>query len=224
MYEKLKESGWSGKLRGFIMSEDFASILRYLYADSQGGKRFTPVVKNFFRAFEECPYRELKIVIVGQDPYPQPNVADGIAFSCSQTPKIQPSLRYILGEVERTVYPEGGYSHDKDLKRWSNQGILMLNTALTCQINEIGSHVELWKPFITYLFDMLNTYNPGTIYVFLGKNAKAFHTLISGDNYKLFASHPAAAAYNKEKAWDSGDIFNNVNKIMHKMYGEKIIW
>jgi uracil-DNA glycosylase len=232
LYERLKPSGWGDKLKMFIMSDEFNSILTQLWNESKEGVKFTPVVKDLFRAFEECPYNDLKIVFVGQDPYPQANVADGISFSCSYTNKEQPSLRYIFDEIHRTIYgpnfPPGDNDpnrkdYDPDLKRWSNQGILMLNTALTCSVNNIGSHIKLWEPFIQYLFDMLNNSNTGILYVFLGNKAKPYAKYISKNNYKFFAVHPAAAAY-KGGVWNSGDLFNQINSTVNKLYGEKIEW
>jgi uracil-DNA glycosylase len=223
LYERLKPSGWADKLKTFIMSSDMDQILKALLKEVQEGRRFTPVLKQVFRAFEECPYDKLKIVIVGQDPYPYPGVADGIAFSCSNDKKIQPSLRYMFKELEDTVYPEG-YDWDPDLKRWSNQGILMLNTALTTTINKIGAHYDIWKPFLIFLFDMLKFRNTGLIYVFMGKKAQEFGELVSDLNWKIVTSHPASAAYNNEERWDSGDLFNKINEIMYSMYKEKIEW
>ena len=103
LYEKLKPSGWGDKLKGFLLSQEFTDILTELYNQSQEGKKFTPVIKEIFRAFEECPYNDLKVVIVGQEPYPKMNIADGIAFSCSYTREEQPSLRYVFDEIARTV-------------------------------------------------------------------------------------------------------------------------
>lgn len=225
LYEKLKPSGWANKLKTFILSEDFDKILLELHKQTNEGKRFTPVLKQVFRAFEECPYSELKVVIIGQDPYPQIGVADGISFSCSNTGKPEASLRYILGEIERTVYPEGGYSWDPDLKRWSNQGVLNLNTAFTTQIGKIGCHYDIWTPFMAFLLDILDTYNCGLIYVFLGTQAKAWSDHVSDHtHHKLFANHPASAAYKKAHHWDSGDLFNEINKLVDRYYKSKIIW
>lgn len=67
IYEKLKPSGWGDKLKTFIMSDDFSTILKYLLKDAREGKRFTPQLKQVFRAFEECPYDKLKVVMMGQD-------------------------------------------------------------------------------------------------------------------------------------------------------------
>jgi len=224
LYEKLKPSGWGGKLKTFILSDDFDKILTELYKLSQEGKHFTPVLKQVFRAFEECPYSELKVVFIGQDPYPQAGVADGISFSCSNTGKPEASLRYIFGAIEKTVYPNGGYVWDPDLKRWSNQGILMLNTAFTTTVGKIGQHYDIWRPFTTFLFDILSTYNSGLIYVFLGKEAHAWSELISDNNHKIFVSHPASAAYKKQHEWDHDDLFNKINELSYKYYKSKIVW
>lgn len=228
LYEMLKPSGWGDKLKTFILGGEFQRILSTLYSESQAGRKFTPVLANVFRAFEQCPYSELKVVMIGQDPYSRALVADGIAFSCSKNTEPQPSLRAILEEVDRTVNP-WPTEWDLDLKRWSNQGVLMLNSALTCEIGKSGSHTELWKPFIQYLLDTLTTTNPGLIYAFLGTNAKELHKLIpSKQNYKFFCSHPASVVYNKEfdktAIWDSGDLFNSINNVLMKTNGNKITW
>lgn len=225
LYEKLKPSGWGDKLKGFLLSQEFTDILTELYNQSQEGKKFTPVIKEIFRAFEECPYNDLKVVIVGREPYPKMNIADGIAFSCSYTREEQPSLRYIFDEIARTVresLPREEF--DPDLKRWSNQGVLMLNTSLTCEINNLGSHTALWKPFINYLFDILNSNNTGIIYVFLGKKAMEWHKYIEKNNYKFFTTYPDAALYRKDNQWDSGNVFNQLNFVLKKVYGNQIVW
>lgn len=67
LYDKLKPSGWGDRLRSFIMSTDFENILKQLLKEAQGSNRFTPPLKQVFRAFEECPYNELKVVVMGQD-------------------------------------------------------------------------------------------------------------------------------------------------------------
>ena len=126
LIEKLTPSGWATKLRGFIQSSDFDKILEALYQQREAGKRFTPPLKDVFKAFEECPEKDLKVVIIGQDPYPSMNVADGIAFSCSRTGKPQPSLKFIFEEIERTVYQEWPTYQEPDLKRWSKQASYLM--------------------------------------------------------------------------------------------------
>ncbi|MBF0443872.1 MAG: hypothetical protein HQK54_18330, partial [Oligoflexales bacterium] len=127
IYQRLEPSGWARVLRTFIYSKDFENIVMQLAKQAQDGKRFTPPIKNWFRAFEECPYDELKVVIVGQDPYPGFGQADGIAFSLKDADTIQPSLEYMFSAINKTVYNGVNACRDMDLTRWANQGMLMLN-------------------------------------------------------------------------------------------------
>lgn len=223
MFDKLEPNGWGKVFKSFIFSSEFEKILTKLWDLSNENSRFAPTLKQVFRAFEECPYDKLQVVIIGQDPYPQLGVADGISFSCSNTNKLQPSLKFILQEVDRTVYNNNVISEDLDLKRWSNQGILMLNTALTVEIGKIGSHYDIWKPFTAYLFDYLNNNNSGLIYVYMGKKAEEWSEVTNDNNYKFNVKHPASAAYNGSK-WDSNDIFNKISKLVKENNGNNIIW
>src|ERR1035437_2718621 len=223
LYEKLKKSGWD-KLKGFILSSDFDKIILALEKDVDEGKRFTPVLKQVFRAFEECNYGDLKVVVVGQDPYYQLGVAAGMAFDCSNTGVIQKSLMYIYQEVERTIYNNEGYNRDPDLKHWANQGVLLINTALTTTLGKVGTHYEIWKPFMLYLIDMLNSYNPGLVYVFMGAKAQEWSDVVSDLNYKLKVSHPASAAYQKLSTWNSDGVFLKVNELLMKSNGMTIKW
>jgi len=223
MFDKLEPSGWGKVFKSFIFSSEFEKILNKLWDLSNKNSRFAPTLKQVFRAFEECPYDKLQVVIVGQDPYPTLNVADGIAFSCSNTNKLQPSLKFILQEVDKTVYDNHVISEDLDLKRWSNQGILLFNTALTVEIGKIGSHYDIWKPFTAYLFDYLNQNNSDLIYVYMGKKAQEWSDLTNDDNHKIFIKHPASAAYNGSK-WDSDDIFNKISLILNNKDKTIITW
>jgi len=217
LFNKFAINGWDKVFRSFVYSTDFDNILTKLWELSNDNKKFTPPLKQVFRAFEECPYDNLQVVIIGQDPYPQLGVADGISFSCSNTNKLQPSLRFILEEVDRTVYNNEVISEDLNLKRWSNQGILMLNTALTTEVSIIGSHYDIWRPFTTYLLDWLNINKSELVYVYMGKKAEEWSSMTDDTNIKYFVKHPASAAYNGSK-WASNDLFNKIN--LHK----KIIW
>ena len=223
MFNKLEPSGWGRVFKSFIFSSDFDDIITRLYTLSQEGKRFTPPLKQVFRAFEECPYDKLQVVFIGQDPYPQLGVADGVSFSCSNTGKAQPSIRFILEEVNRTVYNGHTVSEDVDLSRWSNQGILMLNTALTVEVDKIGSHYDIWRKFTAYLLDWLSNYNPGLVYVYMGKKAEEWSELTTNTEYKFMVKHPASAAYNGSK-WDSDNVFNKISSIVTNTTGNIITW
>ena len=180
-----------------------------------------------FKAFKECPYNELKVIIMGQEPYSQINVADGIAFSCSKATipsEIQECLNFILQEINKTVYNGECISNVPDLTRWSNQGILMLNTALTAQIGKINQHYSIWKTFLNYLFDYLTNYNTGLVYIYLGKEAKNWESSVGINNYKFFGTHPISAIYSKSKKWDSELIFVKTTEIVKNNHNYIINW
>lgn len=222
LVERLKPSGWANKLRGFIQSSDFDKILDVLYKLREDGKRFTPPLKEVFRAFEECPVNKLKVIMIGQDPYPQLGIADGLAFSCGHTLKPQPSLKNIFEAVDSTVYDNERREYNPDLTRWANQGVLLLNSALTCQIDKVGSHYAIWQEFIAYTIDILNFTDTGLIFVLMGKQAQELESLINQSHHVIKVSHPASAAYTKT-TWDCGNMFNACNTIIEGQNGSDYI-
>lgn len=225
LYQKLKPSGWGDKLKTFILSSDFDKILQKLEAESLDGKRFVPQMKYLFGAFEKCPYDKLRVVIIGQDPYPYVNVPDGMAFSCSLKGRPEASLRYMFKEIGRTVYPDvESYEPNPDLTRWAEQGVLLLNTALTTTVGKPGVHQIMWRPFMSFLFDILSWYNPGIVYVFMGKVAQQWADSIPDNCYKLMTTHPASAAHASAEHWDSKNVFNEINRILKRTNNERIIW
>lgn len=224
--ELLKSSGWHNILKGFLLSEDFDKIIFALKDEVDNDRRFTPPLKQVFRSFQECPVDDLKVVFIGQDPYPQLNVADGISFSCGNTMKKEASLRYIHNAIAKTVYNDKIQAKDlsADLTPWANQGILMLNTSLTTEIGKIGKHFSIWEPFTNYMLDMINSMDKSVIFVFLGKKAQEYEELISDKHVKLYASHPASAAYQKQQEWDCNDIFNKINAKLIENNQKIITW
>jgi len=230
MYDMLKPSGWHDILKGFLLSEDFVTIITTLEKCVDEGQRFTPPLKQVFNAFMQCPYDKTRVIMIGQDPYPQLGVADGIAFSCGNTKKAETSLRYILHAVNDTVYEskKDVNTFDPDLRRWSNQGVLLLNTALTTEINKIGKHLDIWQPFIAYLVDMLNASYNDYVWVFMGKKAQHYEDLVDSvlsNTLLLQCSHPASAAYAKAHHWDCNNIFNAVNQHLKEQKKlPEIIW
>ena len=220
LYDKVKDKGWN-KLRTFVLSSDMDDILEKLVKEVEQGKRFTPPVKSLFTALEKCSLDDVKVVIIGQDPYPQLGVADGIAFSCSNTGKIEKSLQYMHASIKETV--DVGYVGSADLSPWVEQGVLMLNSALTTTIGKPGTHQELWQPFIAYLLDILTHTRDNLVYVFLGKKAQEFADMVPDSNCKIMVSHPASAAYNGSK-WDCNDMWNKINQHLEENGQQRISW
>jgi len=214
---RLLDTGWEDVFYPFIDSDLFQEIIYKLKAEVEDERRFTPKLNFIFRAFETCPLDKLKVIIIGQDPYPQLGVADGISFSCSFTDKEQPSLKYIFNELGNQ-YPK--IKRDPDLERWSQQGVLMLNTAYTVQIGKIGSHYDLWKPFTHHVLQYINRIKKDMPVALLGKKAEEWQIRLDNQNI-MKVPHPASAAY-RGGNWDSKNLFININDAL-KAQGKTLI-
>jgi uracil-DNA glycosylase len=214
---ELKVSGWDKILTPFIESGAFNKITNNLVDLVEQKKRFTPKLKEVFTPFKETKLSDLKVVIVAQEPYPQFGVADGLAFSCSKTKIPEKSLKYIFTEI----YGEDeGYNCD--LKRWANQGVLLINASLTCEINKMGAHYTIWKPFTEYLFEMINRMDKDIVFVLMGRKAEFWQLKLPLQNI-LKCPHPASAAY-KKGIWKANNIFNKINDELDKQGKPCIIW
>ena len=213
--DTLQDSGWAPMLTPFINGLDFDLIVEKLVSLVNAERRFTPRFKDIFNGFKECKYDNLRCIIVGQDPYPQLGVADGIAFSCSKKGKAEKSLQYILKAL-------GDEDGDVDLKRWANQGVLLINTAFTCEVNSIGSHYDLWKPFSRYIFENINRHKKNIPVILMGKKAESWEIYLN--NQKIFkVTHPASAAY-RGGEWDCKNVFALVNAELDKQEKTWIEW
>ena len=144
-------------------------------------------------------------------------MADGISFSCSKKGKPEKSLQHIFNALYGTY--EG---KDCDLSRWSKQGVLMLNTALTVRIDEIGSHYHIWKNLITRVFNHINNNHKDLAVVCMGRKAQEWKDYL--DQQKLFfVYHPASAAYSGG-TWQHDDVFNKVNNHLVEQGKSAVIW
>lgn len=217
------ESGWMDKLHPFL--ENISLILAKVEEDR---KKYTiwPENEYIFNIFRNCPYDKLKCIIVGQDPYFTKGVANGIAMCCERTGKLQPSLKMFYDEINRTIYNgEGEKYYDPSLKYLASQGVLLINRALTVRENTPRSHLEMWKPFIEYLFmEVIHNYPKQLPIVMLGKESQYVNRYIHPmRHYPFNVEHPAAASYRGGK-WNSDDVFKCVNKLLEANGEEKIMW
>lgn len=189
-------------------------------------KIICPNQGNVFKAFKLCPYKDLKIVFVGQDPYPQKGVSTGILFGNKKEVDdnhLSPSLQIIKEAVINYEIPHNNIIFDNTLESWAKQGILMLNSALTVEMNKIGSHVMLWRPFIAKLLKNLSNKEPGIIYVLFGSQAQTFIPYINIRNSIVVKTeHPAWYARTNQKM--SPKLFLDINKVLKEKYGVPIEW
>lgn len=187
-----------------------------------------PTLSNIFKAFKLCPYNNLKVVCISQDPYPDKYMgkprATGIAFGNNNIPedRLSPSLKVIKESVINFEIPHNIVNFDNSLESWAKQGILMLNSALTCEVNRVGSHVNQWRPFISKLIKNLSSTYTGLVYILFGRQAQTLIPYINKQyNDIIQVEHPAYfARVNKIMPYS---IFETMNNLLYKRYGEKII-
>ena len=183
-------------------------------------KPICPAQNSVFKAFEVCPYDKLKVVMLGQDPFPQKGVATGILFGNKKGTRdedLSPSLQIVKEAAINFEIPHNCIIFDPTLESWAKQGILMINSALTVEMNKIGSHVMLWRPFITSLLKKLSENKTGIIYVLFGKQAQTFKPYINKQfNIVLEENHPAYFARTGESMPHT--VFEQISKLTKEMY------
>lgn len=187
-------------------------------------KPIAPEYKDVFKAFTLCSMRDCKVVFLGQDPYPQKGVATGVLFGNKpDTPVLSPSLEIIKEAAINNEIPHPPLKFDVTLESWAKQGILMLNSALTCEINKPGSHVMLWRPFVSKLLHNLSNSSPGLIYVLFGEQAQTFEPYINKRLSSIIkVHHPAyyARTHTKMPYW----VFTELNKQVKYNFGVSLKW
>ena len=187
-------------------------------------KPITPAYGDIFKAFTLCSEHDCKIIMLAQDPYPQKGVATGIAFANKEgTAELSPSLEVVKEAAINYETPHPPIKFDVTLESWAKQGILMLNSALTCEVNKIGSHTMLWRPFVSKLLQNLSNNETGLTYVLFGYQAQTFEPYINQRfNNIIKVQHPAYYARTNTKMpyW----VFTMLNKLMVDQYGKPIKW
>ena len=225
--DKFHES-WHVKMQPFIESKECDGIYDVLKKESKRGKKIAPLSSDVFRAFKETPYDDVKVVLMGMCPYHTIKggeyVADGLLMGCSHTETLQPSLEQFYKALEKDVYDGLNLKYVKtpDVRYLAHQGVLMLNAALTTEINKAGSHIALWQPFTEYLFTEAIAVTQAPV-VFLGRDAAKYTRFVAPFTWTFTLSHPASAAYSNTE-WSSEGVFTNVNKILKDNNGWEIDW
>ena len=195
-----------------------------LWLKTTDNRLLCPSSEKIFRAFELCPYKDCYCVFLGMDPYPQKGVATGILFGNNESSdsKLSPSLRVIKDSVINLEVPHNIITFDHSLESWARQGILMLNSSLTCEVGKPGSHADIWRAFMTRFLRNFSNKITGLVYVLFGSQAQSFEPCISKDNFIIKIEHPA---YFSRIGKDMPhDIFEEIDKLLKHYYNIKINW
>lgn len=205
---------------------DLAEADRILRKLSASKNIICPKLKDIFKAFTLCPLSNLRVVILSQDPYPQKNIATGIAFANkSNTPEshMSPSLEVLKESVINYNIPHRTINFDPSLEKWETQGVLLLNSALSCELGKVGSHVLMWRPFIKSLLINLSKYHTGLVYVLMGTQAISLEPYINRRfNHVIRIRHPSWYARQKQRM--PSDTWQEINSILISQNGYGIEW
>ena len=189
-----------------------------------------PQKKDIFKAFKLCPLNNLRVVILGFDPYNdiykgKPR-ATGIAFAnATNTPEedYSPSLEILKESVIDYTKPHGIINFDPSLEKWEEQGVLLLNSALTCYPWHTGSHSLKWRPFTRFLLTNLSRYSVGIVYLLLGNDAQTFEPYIEKKfNHVIRCRHPSYYARTNTRM--PSDVWKQINDILIGQNGYGIEW
>ena len=168
----------------------FAEIQSFL-DEEYSNHTIYPKMENIFNSMNYCKYEDVKVVIIGQDPYYEPEQAIGLSFAVPKGISLPPSLKNIFKEIESDL----GITceNNGDLRRWAVQGVLLLNSVLTVRRGQANSHKgKGWENFTTAIIKKINEKQTPVVFLLWGGNAKAFAPLITNPIHKIFTSvHPS---------------------------------
>ena len=188
------EQSWKDALADEFGKPYFESLVRFLHKEKSEGKKIFPPGSQIFRAFDLTPLDQVKVVILGQDPYHGVGQAHGLSFSVPEGVPAPPSLKNIFKEIESDMgLKMSGYPN---LENWAGQGVLLLNAVLTVRCGEAASHSRIgWEQFtdavIRYISDNCN----GVVFMLWGNFARGKKDLIDSSRHcVLEAAHPSPLA------------------------------
>lgn len=191
------EQSWKEQLSEEFEKEYFSKIVTFLKTEKETGKTIYPPGKQIFSAFEYTPYANVKVVIIGQDPYHNPGQAHGLSFSVPDGFPAPPSLMNIFKEIQSDL--DINLSGKSNLQKWAEQGVLLLNASLTVEANKPMSHSQVgWHLFTDAVIRKISATKDHVVFLLWGKFAQNKEQLIDGNKHKILkAAHPSPlSAYN----------------------------
>lgn len=185
------ESSWKKVLNQEFSTLYFERIAQFLRNEKQVGKKIFPPGKLIFNAFEQTPFDQVKVVLMGQDPYHNDGQAHGLCFSVPNGIPFPPSLLNIFKEIKDDIginIPPSG-----DLTKWAQQGVLLLNATLTVRAHEANSHANIgWMNFTDAVIKKISDEKEGIIFLLWGRFAQSKQILIDATKHHVLkAAHPS---------------------------------
>lgn len=215
------ETSWGAVLEKEFGQDYFKKMNTFLKDQKGAGKKIFPQGDLIFHAFNSTPFKQVKVVILGQDPYHRAGQAMGLSFSVPKGVRIPPSLKNIYKELHRDIgfeIPDQG-----DLSQWAEQGVFLLNAFLTVEEGRAGSHQKIgWAYFTDRVIELLSEKRKGVIFLLWGRFAQAKAALIDETKHHvLTAYHPSPLAGNRFQGCGH---FSKTNELLRQQGLTPIDW
>lgn len=217
---------WQKALGGDLDQLYFVDIMEQVHREYEQYVVF-PEKKDIFRAFQLTPFEDVRVVILGQDPYHTPEVADGLAFSSKNDNRVPPSLRNIYTEIVQEFgihnYP---LQNNPDLTRWAQQGVLLLNNTLTVRAHEPNSHKHIgWGTFTDRVIQTLASQKTHLVFILWGKFAQSKRPLIEqSPNQHMILESPHPSPFSAHKGFFGNYHFVTCNEYLFEHNIQEIDW
>ena len=217
------EPSWKAVLKNEFTKPYFQQVVTFLKTEKAAGKIIYPPGALIFNAFNQTPFSKLKVVILGQDPYHGPGQAHGLSFSVPNGIKPPPSLVNIFKEIESDIGVAMPLQYG-NLTRWAEQGVLLLNAALTVRANEPFSHANFgWADFTDAVIQKISDEKTGIIFLLWGKFAQAKQIFIDETrHFVLKAAHPSP--FSAHTGFFGCKHFSKTNEFLVKQGFSPIDW
>jgi uracil-DNA glycosylase len=217
---KLDES-WKRYLEPEFQKEYFVRLVEFVKAEYASGKIFPPG-PLIFKALNDCSFENTQVVILGQDPYHTPGVANGLAFSANNGMRIPPSLLNIYKELQSDLGVP--VSDSPDLTRWSQQGILLLNATLTVRSGQAGSHQNKgWEDFTDSIIKIVSENKTNVVFILWGASAQKKETLIDSTKHLILKS-PHPSPFSADRGFFGSKPFSKTNEYLKSHGKTEIRW
>lgn len=211
---------WKSQLKSEFEKPYYKDLMEFVDKAYEEKVCFPPKAK-IFEAFNLCAFEDVKVVILGQDPYHGPGEAHGLCFSVNKGVKIPPSLRNIFKEIQTDLNQE--IPNHGNLEHWARQGVLMLNATLTVEQKKAGSHQRKgWEQFTDAVIHLISSNKQDVVFLLWGNYAKKKGKLIDEEKHVVLKSgHPSPMSANKGH-WFGNTHFSQTNAFL-KSKGKKAI-
>ena len=215
------ESSWKEQLSNEFEKKYFQNLTNFIKSEYAENIIY-PSVKNIFSAFDFCSFQEIKVVIIGQDPYHGDGQANGLCFSVSDGIKKPPSLVNIFNEIKSDLgkeIPESG-----NLERWARQGILLLNATLTVKAHSPGSHQKKgWEDFTNAVIKTISDKKKNIVFLLWGAYAQRKGKIINTDKHHVLKS-PHPSPFSVYRGFYGNKHFSKTNTYLQSKGIQEIDW